>query len=282
MSRRWRTVASLLFIALLAGLMATGTAHASVPAYLPGWVITGSEYQQFQAAGYAGPPPQYVLCEPPGTGPDNAADVPAVDGVCTGGQAIAFSSETVFAAWLKGGGRGSALFDPEGWSYTPPAERSLPGMEAALCTAAKLARADGVRLIEAPVGATASMLALDEEAVRCGAYGVGLQDQASDRVPVDYEARTVPLVKALRKIRKDVTIIGGLATNPGGYPVPASDMYYSWLRTKSLLNGYWLNMAAWDDPLACVPAVAGNTDDTGCLLTGLQFMERAGYAGAAP
>jgi hypothetical protein len=265
--------------ALLAGF--GGSARAAT-SYIPGWIMIGSQYQQLVAQGYTGLPPQYLTCEQGGTGPDNGPMNTGAATTCsTTGNTVAFVSEAAFAAWAKDNKGATALLDMESPVDfgTPKAEASNPLPY--ICDAARTATADHIRLIEA---STDGGPAGEQEAARCGAYAVELQYQSWDARPSRYLAKIRGLVTALRKIREHVTIITGIGTDASGIPVSPAFLYDSWKAVRSLVNGYWLNLAHWTvlpdgqpDTDACIPDVAGNTVATGCVATGLDFMQDAGF-----
>ena len=259
------------------GLRAPRAVTVSQP-FIPDWIMIGSEYGQLVQAGYPGPPPQYLLCEPGGTGPDNAARTEGTGGCTTEGNAAAFTSEATFAAWAPANHGKTALLDMEATDFGTPAVEGASPL-GYICKAALLAAADHVRLIEASTDGGA---AGEQEAARCGAPIVELQYQAFDGHPSRYLAKIAGLVKALRKIREHLTIIAGIGTDASGWPVSPATLYDSWRAVRGLVNGYWLNAAHWANVTTpCIPDVPGNTVPTGCVITGLDFMQTAGFQGSA-
>lgn len=294
-----RTTARAVTVALVAvlgfGLMAWVTVHEAriqehtdglrapqavtvSQAWIPDWIMTGSEYGQLVQAGYTGPQPQYLLCQAGGTGPDNAARTEGATGCTTAGNTTAFTSEAAFAAWAPRNKGGQALLDMESTLFgTPRAEGDSPA--GYICKAALLAAADHIRLIEA---STDGGPAGEQEAARCGAYAVELQYQSWDGHPSRYLAKIAGLARALRRIRPHVTVIAGIGTDASGRPVSPATLYDSWHAVRGLVNGAWLNLAHWVNVTApCIPDVPGNTVPTGCVITGLDFMTLAGFQGGA-
>ncbi len=170
-----------------------------------------------------------------------------------------------------------AIFDIETWSFTPaldpvsvtPAvERANPSLYIEL--ADKLAHVAGVRLIVTPYAQSASKeRAEDAVAAKYGAYAVDIQGQAFTRQPRQYLRYVADSAAIIRRAGSRTLVLAGLATDAGGIPATASEMYWSWRNVRSLVDGFWLNVAVWQAPRGqgCAPV-------DGCASTGVAFLAR--------
>lgn len=245
--------------------------------YLPDWIMNNSAYPALQAAGYTGAPAQFLEC-----GTVNTQDPAADEAPCEPGQVPGFASARTFSYWLsKDRERGYqyVIFDDEGWPMTPPSEnKTLADVNAADCLMVRLAAKHHLRVIETPVTAKKNMLAAEEGAARCGAYAVDLQYQAGETRPFWYRFYVRAAVKALREISPHLVIIAGLGSNPSGFTVQPATIYDAYEATRSLVNGFWFNMAprpAAASPCGA-PSTAGNTQAAGCPYTATAFFALIG------
>ncbi len=285
------TIAAMLVVAAIARRPVNATSGARPPhpvaatanRYLPGWIMGNKSYKgppgpDLASAGYRGPRPQYLIC---GTGTSITGDPQSGTNPCTPGQVPHFTNVNTFSHWVetRGGDRGykTVLIDLEGWNVTPASEKATAAdMETALCAADRIGAKHGLEVIAAPVGV--GMYPEQTAAAKCGAFAVDLQFQANEVHPGKYRALVRTAVKDIRAVSKRTLIIAGLGSNPSGFTAPPQVILDSYKAVRSSVNGYWLNLPTWPDSSSPCggPPVAGNTQATGCVHTGAEFMQLAG------
>jgi hypothetical protein len=283
-------VAAMLVVAAITGRPVTTTSvvrhkHAGTGTgnrYLPGWIMGNRSYAgppgpDLASAGYRGLRPQYLICgtrtsitggPQPGTNP------------CTPGQVPHFTDVNTFFHWTQTDadrGYKTVLIDLEGWNVTPASEKATAAdMENALCAADRIGRKHGLEVIAAPVGI--GMYPEQTAAAKCGAFAVDLQFQANEVRPARYRALVRTAVRDIRAVSKRTLIIAGLGSNPSGFTASPQVILDSYKAVLPYVNGYWFNLPTWPDSTSPCggPAVAGNTQATGCVYTGAEFMQLAG------
>jgi hypothetical protein len=145
------------------------------------------------------------------------------------------------------------LYDPEAWSFTPPAEQRDPVQAAA--RAAVVAHAHGLRLIVAPALNLTTVLAPGrgprwQAFLDLGLAGrmarvadvVELQAQSLERSTATYAAFVRAAAAQAAGVNPHVTVLAGLSTNPPGAPVGSQNLASAIQATRSLVAGYWLNI----------------------------------------
>ncbi len=151
-------------------------------------------------------------------------------------------------------GTGAVLYDPEAWSFTPPAEQRDPVQAAA--QAAELAHAHGLKLIVAPALNLTTVLDPGSSAPRWQCFldlglaksmakvadVVELQAQSLERDQTTYESFVRQAAAQARAGRPGVSVFAGLSTNPPGAPVDSQQLTAAYQASRSAVNGYWLNV----------------------------------------
>jgi len=148
------------------------------------------------------------------------------------------------------------LYDPENWSFTPASEQRDP--VAATRQAAQAAHARGLKLLVAPALNLTSVLVPGS-----GAHGsrgqqflnlrlaarlaqvadvVELQAQSLERSTATYTSFVRAAAAQARAARSGVTVLAGLSSNPSGPPVTSQQLTDVIQATRSMVDGYWLNI----------------------------------------
>jgi hypothetical protein len=148
------------------------------------------------------------------------------------------------------------LYDPENWSFTPASEQQDP--VAATRQAAQAAHARGLKLLVSPALNLTSVLAPGP-----GAHGsrwqqfldlrlaarlaqvadvVELQAQSLERSTATYTSFVRAAAAQARAARSGVTVLAGLSSNPPGPPVTSQHLTDVIQATRSMVDGYWLNI----------------------------------------
>ena len=152
------------------------------------------------------------------------------------------------------------LYDPENWSFTPASEQRDP--VAATRQAAQAAHRRGLKLLVAPALNLTSVLAPGTGA---GAGGGGprwqqflnlrllahlaqvadvveLQAQSLERDTGTYTSFVRAAAAQARAARSGITVLAGLSSNPPGPPVTGQHLTDVIRATRSMVDGYWLNI----------------------------------------
>jgi hypothetical protein len=139
------------------------------------------------------------------------------------------------------------------WHYTPRIEWKKPAIYERL--AAKAAAAGGITLIATPYNNPPPvMIRAEVSAARAGASIVEIQAQTFDRNPSAYSAFVHRAVAEIRRANPNVMILAGLATDAGGVPTTAQNMYAEYQSVKGIVNGFWLNANTWGaNSVGCAP-----------------------------
>ncbi len=145
------------------------------------------------------------------------------------------------------------LYDPEAWSFTPPAEQRDPVGAAAEAAAA--AHAHGLRFIVTPALNLTTALAPGglprwQAFLRLGLAGrmaqvadvIELQAQSLERNAATYTAFVEAAASQANRANPRVTVLAGLSTNPPGAVVNSQQLISAMEATRSLVAGYWLNI----------------------------------------
>jgi hypothetical protein len=175
----------------------------------------------------------------------------------TADPTITFSSAAALEGAVGGGqvpaGTYGVLYDPEAWAYTPPGEQGDPVSAAA--GAAAVAHARTLRFIVAPALDLTTVLAPGSGSrwqafIRLGLIGrlaavadvVELQAQSLERDTAAYASFVTAAAAQAAAAHPGVTVLAGLSTNPPGAPVTTQNLLADVRATRSLVNGYWLNV----------------------------------------
>jgi len=146
------------------------------------------------------------------------------------------------------------LYDPEAWPFTPTAEQQNPVQAAT--SAAAMAHAHGIRLIVAPALDLTTVLAtgatgpdwrqfLDLDLVgRLAKVAdvVELQAQSLEQDTRVYIAFVQAAAAQASAARPGIDLLAGLSTNPPGVPIEAQQLTAAIQATRSVVDGYWLNV----------------------------------------
>jgi hypothetical protein len=151
-------------------------------------------------------------------------------------------------------GTRAVLYDPEAWSFTPPAEQRDPVRAAE--QAAALAHAHGLKLIAAPALNLTTVMTTGGSQPRWKQYldlglarsmarvadVVELQAQSLERDQGTYAAFVRQAAAQARSANPRVTVLAGLSTNPPGAPVASHQLTAAFQATRPAVDGYWLNI----------------------------------------
>jgi hypothetical protein len=146
------------------------------------------------------------------------------------------------------------LYDPEAWVFTPVAEQKNPVRAATAAAAA--AHAHGLQFIVTPAIDLASVLDpngagpewrqfLDLDLVgRLAKVAdvVELQAQSLEQNAKVYTAFVQAAVAQATAARSGIDLLAGLSTNPPGVAVDAQELAADVQATRSVMDGYWLNV----------------------------------------
>jgi hypothetical protein len=171
---------------------------------------------------------------------------------------ITFASAAALEAAVTGGripaGTYGVLYDPEAWSFTPAAEQRDPVLAAA--RAAAVAHAHGLRLIVTPALNLTTVLAPETRQPRWQSFlGLNLlarlaavadiveiQAQSLERDTAAYTAFVQAATSQASTANPRIIVLAGLSTNPPGAPVDRQQLTAAVQATRSLVDGYWLNV----------------------------------------
>jgi hypothetical protein len=171
---------------------------------------------------------------------------------------VTFASATVLEAAVTSGrlpaGTYGVLYDPEAWSFTPGAEQRDPVQAAT--RAAAVAHAHGLRLIVTPALNLTTVLAPGTQPPRWRAFldlnlvarlaevadMVELQAQSLERDTATYTAFVQAATAQASTANGRVIVLAGLSTNPPGAPVDGQQLTAAVQATRSMVDGYWLNI----------------------------------------
>jgi hypothetical protein len=145
------------------------------------------------------------------------------------------------------------MYDPEAWSFTPLSEQRDP--VAAAGRAAAAAHAHGLRFIVAPALNLTTILARGrgprwQAFLDLGLVGkmaevadvIELQAQSLERDTATYAAFVRAATSQADAARPGITVLAGLSTNPPGAPVNTLHLMSVIQATRSVVDGYWLNI----------------------------------------
>ena len=169
---------------------------------------------------------------------------------------ITFASAAALEAAVTGGrvpaGTYGVLYDPEAWSFTPVAEQRDPVLAAT--RAAAVAHAHGLRLIVTPALNLTTVLApgtprwrafldLNLVARLAGVADiVEFQAQSLERDTATYTAFVQAATSQASTANPRIIVLAGLSTNPPGAPVDSQQLTAAVQATRSMVDGYWLNV----------------------------------------
>jgi len=173
---------------------------------------------------------------------------------------VTFSSAATLMETVRSGQVPSdaygVLYDPENWSFTPPAEQHDP--VAAASQAARAAHTRGLKLLVAPAMNLTTVLGSGSAGrgprwqqflnLRLIAHlaqvadVVELQAQSLERDTATYTSFVRQAAAQARAARAGVTVLAGLSSNPPGPPVTSQHLTDVIQATRSLVDGYWLNI----------------------------------------
>jgi hypothetical protein len=171
---------------------------------------------------------------------------------------VTFSSAAALVDAVRQGqvpsGTYGVLYDPEAWSFTPAAEQRDP--VAAATRAAQAAHTRGLRLLVAPALNLTTVLGAGGSAPRWRQFlglrlaarmaqvadVVELQAQSLERDTAAYTSFVRAAAAQARAARPGVTVLAGLSSNPPGAPVTSQHLADVIAASRSLVDGYWLNI----------------------------------------
>jgi hypothetical protein len=201
--------------------------------------------------------------------------------VCQPGMTLVTESYTalkhaITSGALHGAGVTTAIVDLESWAYTPADEQA--NVPSTITSTARLAAANGIRLIVSTGGTFAKCAACWATAAKAGAYAymVAAQTQGGTSLP-GWEAAASFAASTIRTARSaagtGTLVMLGLATNT---PVvhPASLLFAEWSYGTGVLGvgNYWLNANNWGAANVCTAAEGG----PGCPQIAISFWQQAG------
>jgi hypothetical protein len=146
------------------------------------------------------------------------------------------------------------LYDPEAWTFTPASEQQDPVRAAA--AAAAVAHAHGMRFIVAPAIDLTNVLGSGGTGPRWRQFlsldligrlakvadVVELQAQSLEQDTHVYNVFVRAAAAQASTGRPGVDLLAGLSTNPPGVPVRARTLTAAIRATRSVVDGYWLNV----------------------------------------
>jgi hypothetical protein len=170
---------------------------------------------------------------------------------------ITFASAATLEHAVESGrvppGTYGVMYDPEAWSFTPLSEQRNP--VAAADRAAAAAHAHGLRFVVAPALNLTTILARGcgprwQAFLDLGLVGkmaevadvVELQAQSLERDTATYAAFVRAATSQADAARPGITVLAGLSTNPPGDPVNTQHLMSVIQATRSVVDGYWLNI----------------------------------------
>ena len=169
---------------------------------------------------------------------------------------MTFASATALEEAVTGGrlpaGTYGVLYDPEAWPLTPVAEQRDPVQAAT--RAAAVAHAHGLRLIVTPALNLTTVLApgtprwrafldLNLVARLAGVADiVEFQAQSLERDTATYTAFVQAATSQASTANPRIIVLAGLSTNPPGAPVDSQQLTAAVQATRSMVDGYWLNV----------------------------------------
>lgn len=198
-------------------------------------------------------------------------------GPCRPGQQPIYTSWPAFSSAVRAGNfyglpvRGATvIFDPETWVLTPPFEQSDQARYIQLTC--QLAHRNGIRVIVTPQG-PGSQLAAQWRASARYCDVVEIQSQFQEFHPSRFQAYVQSALSVIRQVSPTRPVLAALASDPGGRRASPWMLTGSYERVKAMVNGWALNVAAWDRTLA-------PCDPTGCRWVAIRFLKeiRAGRA----
>ena len=172
-------------------------------------------------------------------------------------RSTSFASYQAMRAEFGRGGRSLSrvvVLDLEHWPQTPQQEQRSPGLYYRL--AGDLARRRGVTLIATPspnlVQALAGEGPVYERYLKSGLIGTiaastdvfEVQAQGLERNTGLYASFVAQAADQARDANPKVLVIAGLSTNPGGHAVSPVLLYRDVRATRSVVDGFWLNIPA--------------------------------------
>jgi hypothetical protein len=147
----------------------------------------------------------------------------------------------------------AVLYDNEGWSLTPKYEKLRPAEFEA--RAAAVAHAHGYMFISTPAVNLANVLdptpgrvfpkflsqGIARDAARVAdVFEIQAQGaQTNTQLYADFVTRAA---EQARQANPHVIVLAGLSTNPNGPEVTADDLFNVVNATRSVVDGYWLNI----------------------------------------
>jgi hypothetical protein len=158
------------------------------------------------------------------------------------------------------------LYDPEAWAFTPADEQRDP--VAAASQAARAAHSKGLKLVVTPALNLTTVLGSGSGSGSGPGSGSGrsgprwqqflglrliahlaqvadvveLQAQSLERDTATYTSFVRQAAAQARAARAGVTVLAGLSSNPPGPPVTSQHLADVIRATRSLVDGYWLNI----------------------------------------
>lgn len=195
----------------------------------------------------------------PATGPC----VPAEDRIFT--SYVAFQSAVVRNKAPAGA---TVIFDPEKWIYTPKIEVEDQAKYDVL--AGKLAEEYKIKMIFTPEDTSRSRLNADLRAAAEYGSTIELQTQYYESTPSNFKRQVEYDLRIIRAVNATLPVLVGIATDPGGIPAQLKYMVQSYQDTKSLVQGFQLNLAVWRAPYGRGCA------QSGCAQLGASFLQSIG------
>jgi len=176
----------------------------------------------------------------------------------TANLVVVFASATALENAVTAGQLPAAtygvLYDPEAWPFTPAAEQRDPVRAAT--RAAAVAHAHGLRFIVTPALNLTSVLKPGNPEPRWRQFlgldlagrlarvadAIEFQAQSLERDTGTYTAFVQAAARQASSANHGISVLAGLSTNPPGAPVDSRHLTDAIEATRSVIDGYWLNI----------------------------------------
>lgn len=161
---------------------------------------------------------------------------------------VVFHSATLFAQTLAHQAlpqdTGAVLYDNERYATTPTQEQQSPlQYDSLVAQEAHQHHLISICDLVEPDRLPSTGRTPRQEVPACDIIGLNTVQQ-SERNATVYAEKVREAVQIIRTVRPNATVLAGLSTNPAGSPVTPQELAADIQATRTLVNGYWLNVPA--------------------------------------